>query len=202
MRLILLSKHFIEPAQNTLREFTGKINSNIRLAFCCNAGDVFKSSRKDYIQVARQELIKSGYKLIDLDLNKESNEIYSVLSQVDATFFTGGSFYHLMSLFDSSGLSKNYKSLLDQGLIHIGFSAGAMICSKDFKAYDYLASYKYIKIKEGLNLFSYYIIPHYFDKPKYTKAFEISKKKHFNRVIPLTNHQAVIVKNKKWRIIQ
>lgn len=200
-RLILLSKHFMEPAQEVLREFTGKPNNGIRLAFCANAGNRYENDRKEYIEIARQELINSNYQLVELDLNSDIKEILEILSKVDATFFTGGSFYYLMGLFNKSGLTEHYEGLLDKGLIHIGFSAGSMICSNDFKGYDSFAEYKDESISKALGLFPYYLVPHYSDKPKYNKAFEDIIKAGYQNVIPLTNNQAIIVDGDEWKIV-
>lgn len=202
MKLILLSKYFIKPAQSWLNKLTGKQNEETTLAFCSNAGDVYSKERRKYIGESREELSKSGFKLINLELNESLNDILYTLKTVDATYFTGGSFYHLKYLFDSSGLSEKYEKMLKKGLIHIGFSAGAMICSADFDAYDCFAKFKNEKVKSGLDLFPYYIIPHYFDKVKYTKAYEKVIKAGFKDVIPLTNNQAVLVDNNEWSLVQ
>lgn len=204
MKLILLSKHFIKPAQEALAKFTHKDNSAIKIAFCSNAGDLYKSEEKEYINLARQELEELYYTLIELDLNTPLPQILHLLDSVDAVFFTGGSFQNLMSLFVKSGLDTKYRSLLAAGLIHIGFSAGAMICSKDFSAYAVLkdAAFTDSTSERGLGLFPYYIIPHYYDKPKYTKAFQEVISAGFSNAIPLTNNQAIIVEGEEWQIVQ
>lgn len=199
MKLILLSKHFITPAQTALNEFLGKENKDITLAFCSNAGDPYEEDRKEYIELSRKELIDSGYKLVDLDLNSDIEEIKKILNSVDATFFTGGDYNYLLDLFKKSKFEHIYKKKLEQGLIHIGFSAGAMICSHNYDAYEVIERTDIHK--EGLNIFPYYIFPHYFDKEKYTKVFEDAVKEGFEKLIPLTNHQGIIVDGDEWRIV-
>lgn len=204
MKLILLSKHFIEPAQASLRETTNKQNTELIVAFCDNASAVYEPANREYIEISRNELIDSSYSLVNLDLNSPVDEIVRILKSVDAVYFTGGSVYKLMSLFISSGIAEKYKEILNSGLVHIGFSAGSMVCSNDFRAYDIFGEpdYRISEIKEGLRLFPYYIVPHYFDKPKYTTAYQNVVKAGFTNVIPLTNSQAIIVEDSDWRIIQ
>ncbi len=204
MKLILLSKYFIDAAQIALRDFTHKQNSEINIAFCSNASDVYKDDNRVHVEISRAELAASGFKLQELDLNESLDEILRILNSVDAVFFTGGSYYKLMSLIVTSGLDMEYKGLLQEGLIHIGFSAGAMICSADFNGYDVFGvqDYRDEKIKHGLGLFHYYIIPHYYDKPKYTKAYQSVIKAGYKNVIPLTNNQAIVVNGDDWELIQ
>lgn len=204
MRSILLSKHFIVSAQQALNQFLDKNNKNIKIAFCSNAGEVYDKNNREYIDISKKELESSGYQLFNLDLNNSKDNILKLLNNVNATFFTGGSIYYLMSLFNKSSIVEDYIQLLNNGLVHIGFSAGAMVCSKDFKAYDIFGKQEFYdpNVTQGLGIFPYYIIPHYFDKPKYTDAYEKVLKAGFTNVIPLTNNQAIIVEKNKWKIVQ
>lgn len=201
MHLILLSKHFIKKAQKHLNRLTGKDNSKIKLAFCTNASDMEMDKNKKYIEESRNELSDSGYRLIELDLNNNIKRILITLKGVDAVFFSGGNLFYLLHLFNKSQLSLKYKMLLNKGLIHIGFSAGAMICSKELKGYELFVEND-VEIQEGLGLFPYYIVAHYFDKPKYTEAYNKCIDKGFTNTIPLSNDEAIIVEDQKWEKIK
>jgi hypothetical protein len=43
--------------------------------------------------------------------------------------------------------------------------------------------------------------PHYLDKPKYTKAFEEIKAAGYKDIIPLSNHQAIIVEDYECEMV-
>jgi peptidase E len=201
-RLILLSdKTLHKPAKDALIRFTGKDSKNIKIAFSANAADLYTDDQKGYVIAAKNELLESGFGLLDLDLSESKEEILSILDKVDATFFVGGNYYYLMHLFIESGLINEYKSRVSNGLVHIGFSSGAMICSNDFKAYKLIEEKEIHKIEIGLGLFPYYIIPHYTNKQKFTKAYSDILKAGIFNVIPLANNQSIIVEDNTWEII-
>jgi peptidase E len=200
MKLILLSGDFLPDfATKALTEFIKVENSKIKIAFCANAGDLYEGDKRKYIDAARSKLISEGYSITDIDLNNPE-EALNILSEVNASYFTGGNYYHLMHLFTKSGIIEKYIELVKNGLVHIGFSSGAMICSPDFKAYRLIDEPEIHKIEKGLGLFPYYIIPHYSNKPKFTKAYEDIINAGIENVIALENSQGIIVNDNEWEI--
>jgi dipeptidase E len=207
-RLILLSKNFTAQAHEKLSQFCGKADDQIKIAFCRNAADL--EANTEYVESAKQELLKYGYKVKEFDLNLFCNhcsELSYLLQKFDATFFTGGSANYLIYLFNKTGLVSEYKSLVESGkLIHIGFSAGAMICSPHMKYAQIIDDTNGIAqiVDQGLNLTNLHFVPHYADKPKYTKKYEDIIKNYAlegDIIIPLTNNQAIVVEGDNWEII-
>ena len=207
-RLILLSKNFTQAAHDKLKQFCQKPDSEIKIAFCRNAADLEENS--DYIDSAKAELKAYGYKIQEFDLNLFCNrcsELTYLLGKFDATFFTGGSANYLIYLLNKTGLAAEYTELVKLGkIIHIGFSAGAMICAPSMKYAQVVDDTNGIPnlVDQGLNLTSIYIVPHYSDKPRYTKKYvEILKTMDIGSdiIIPLTNSQGIAIEEDDWEII-
>lgn len=202
MNLILLSRHFIKPARDRVAEVLRKEASERTLAFCSNAGDNYPEANRGYIGAARNELLDFGYKLIDLDLRKSREEVTDIFDKVDCTFFTGGDPMRLIYLMREIDMINYYKSRINSGLVHIGFSAGAIMCGDDFTDYHLYINTDNPQINKGLGYFKPIIIPHFYTKIKYTNAFEELFKKGVKDLIPLTNEQGILVNDEGWEIVQ
>lgn len=209
--LFLLSKHFNQAVNDKLTKALGKSPEQSKLLFCMNAADQDSEDpiSIEYIREVYDELKSFGYTLEILDLKdyiNKTEELLSKLKQFDGAFFTGGNYMKLLDYFYKIELIDEYSKLLDTGFIHIGASAGAMVFSptmkyyKDFVDKDYVGKFH----EKGLDLFPYYLVPHYASKPKYTKIFENLIKQftgeniHF---IPLTNEQGIFVQDDQWEIL-
>lgn len=212
IKALLLSKHFTQAVNDKLIEFSGKGPNTTKIAFCQDAASLLKETQDTlpFIELAKEELRIFGYSFDQFSLYdyiRRPKELLDYLSNYDATFFTGGSHQSLLDAFYKSGLITEYTGLLENGLIHIGFSAGAMVCSGDLKYYKPIRNKHYSgKIyDQGLGIFEHYIIPHYQTKPKYTRKFEEHTKSFKDepvKFIPLTDEQAVCINGENWNIIQ
>ncbi len=207
MKLILLSKHFTENICKELLSTTSLKPEKVRIAFIANAGDLEAS--KEYIELSKKELQSFGLNPENLDLENyinNSENLEKELAKYHAAFFTGGNVFYLRHMFEKTGLFKIYKRILEKSLIHIGFSAGSMICSPHLRYYKHMdiSEEGFKVLDDGLNLFPHFIVPHYSNKIKYTKAFE-KIVKHLEKpedlVIPLENHQGIVINNSNWEII-
>lgn len=211
MNAFLLSKHFTDAVAERVVSAVGKPVGEIKLLFSANAGDGLSDDpfALPYIQIAIEELESKGFKIDRLDLKdyvEKPDELQALLASVDATFFTGGEYPVLLESFHKTGLVEYYGELVRNGLVHIGFSAGAMILSEKMIVYsefdEYLSSggANYLN---GVGIFEGYIFPHYSNKPKYSKVFEKSVKR-FGRsemLIPLENHQGIHLTQSGWEIM-
>lgn len=210
-KFLLLAKHFNKTVNEKALLAFGKQAEKVNLLFCANAVDQGTDNPMsiDYVREVYDELKSFGYNLELLDLKdyiSKTDELLVKLDQFDGAFFTGGNYMTLLDYFYRTGLITVYPDLLEKGFVHIGASAGAIIFSptmkyyKDFVDKDYQCEFH----EKGLNLFPYYIVPHYASKPKYTKIFEDllkvyqAEQIHF---IPLTNDQAIFVQGKTWEIL-
>ncbi len=206
--LILLSKHFTINALEKLKSATQKDPANIKLAFCASPAD--KSANKDYVQESKREFLQAKIHAQEYSLDQfkgQPNRYKTFLKNFDANFFSGGNVIYFNHIFNEYNLRSTYRELVQTGLIHIGASAGALICSKNMKYYrtiDPIEGIPEYNDSQGLNLFNFYISPHYESKPKYTKAYETIIKTFpstTDHIIPLTNAQAIFVQAEYWEII-
>jgi dipeptidase E len=206
MNLILLSKHFLNATEAHLTKVTNKQPSQTTIAFCSNAAD--GEVEPAYVEDAKEDLIERGYHLHFLDLRDfigQKSQLETLLSTIDAVFFTGGNVFNLLHLFRQTGLFDSYLDLLKDGLVHIGFSAGSIICCPDLtyaQAFDRPLNHQ--TDFKGLNLFPYLISPHYSNKPKYNQKYvQIIKSGNHNLpIIPLTDSQAILVDGEDWQLVQ
>jgi hypothetical protein len=231
IKAFLLSKHLTENANARLLQLLDKPAAEVKMLFCANAADCLpdygdKGVDLQFVQQSRAELTNFGYHFADLNLRdyiasetdgedvrspqanqpQLTQQLIDLLSQQDIVFFTGGFYYNLLDQFYKTGLVNHYKQLLQDGLIHVGFSAGAMIFADEMKYYSEISSddYRGERPQKGLGLFPHYIVPHYYDKPKYTKKYEQSIKQYSDEninFIPLTNQQGILLREEKWEII-
>ena len=207
-RILLLAKHLTPDACQFILKSLNKEAGEIRIAFCQNAADL--DNQKDYVAISREELRSQGFTLEDLDLNQfcqKPIEFSKWLAPFDATFFTGGSSLYLNYLFHNCRLVQAYKSLVESGqLMHIGFSAGGMICSPTMKYAKIIDSIDHVPriYESGLGLVSFYFAPHVGDKEKYTLKYQEACRAYpeeQNILIPLNNQQGIAVIDEDWEII-
>ncbi|MBD3280476.1 hypothetical protein GF389_03045 [Candidatus Dojkabacteria bacterium] len=209
IKALLMSKHYTPEADEVLKGWLGKPVGEVRALFCTNASDTIKDWGENipFVDLAKEEVRDSGFDFDDLDLREfigKNEEFMKLLKSYDVIFITGGDSSVLLDYFEKTGLKDQYAALLKSGLIHVGFSAGAIIFSKEMKFYSLFRSDrgKYTEGMRGLGLFPYYLVPHYSDKPKYTKLFEDSVKKYPEATyLPLVNKQGIVMEGKDWRII-
>lgn len=207
-KLLLLSKFFTQGAQDFVKKVLNKKPNQIRIAFCADAA--LPNTDVDYVNDSRNELLSKGFYVKDFTLNDYINsptEFTNFLSGFDATYFAGGSALGLNNLFNKSGLVEVYKELVNSGkIMHIGSSAGGMICSKDMKYAQIIDADDKLKevVFEGLNLVDIYYAPHVGDKEKYTLRYNDAAKrfpKDKDIFIPLNNQQGIVVEDNKWEVI-
>jgi peptidase E len=204
MKLFLLSKHYFSRLDQQLNKWTQKSSSNIAIGFCSDAA--VNSQKKDFVNNSLSELKSFNYKIEIFTLSDYSHKpdkFSNFLSKLNATMFTGGSVNDLAKTFSDTGLLPTYKQSVSNFLIHMGFSAGAMICGPSLQYTKSLGEYHEIHY-DTLDIFPHQVFPHYSNKPKYTKSYQdyIQNNPHPTKYsIPLTNNQAIIVDDDNWRII-
>jgi dipeptidase E len=208
-KLILLSRDFTKTAESALKEFTGKNNKEIKIAFSRNAADLDPEPK--YVEDSKKQLKDFGYKITEFDINQycgKCGELLGFLKKFDAVFFSGGNANYLIFLFYKNGILNDYANFINDGnIVHIGSSAGSMICSPTTKYSRLLEDKSEFELDDSfdkaLGLVNIYLHPHYADKIKYTKLYEKILKNNIisdDILIPLTNSQCVIVRDNEWEL--
>ena len=185
--LILLSKNK-EIIKNYLQP-----NSNI--GFIATASEL--EENRDYMYQDREDLAKMNYKVIEIDISKESKQdILKKFKIVDSIFVAGGNSFYLLQQLINKDVLQELKEFANNK-IYIGSSAGACIACPSIEyaqKLDQKAQAPLLSNYKAMNLVEFYILPHYKSKEKYTKlADEIEKEYMKYKFIKLSNNQAIVV---------
>lgn len=127
------------------------------------------------------------------------NNVSDVLRGKDILWFSGGMPGYLMYWIKSAGLDKTLRSILDQGSIYVGSSAGAMVTGNnlDVATWGFVDNDLGAENMPGLGLVDFDIYPHYED----SLHEEIKKKFKGNKFYLLKNGEEIIVEDGEIRVI-
>jgi len=154
-----------------------------------------------YVEESRTELIQTGIKeenIKTLDLDHKIR--YEDTKGFDIIYVCGGNTFYLLAKAKESGFDNVIKTFIEKGGIYIGVSAGSILAGPDIEV-TLPWDNNDIGLKDftALNLTDKIICPHYSEKDK--KLVEKLIKKSRHQLLPLTDSQALLVINKKSRII-
>ena len=185
--LILLSKNK-EIIKNYLKP-------NSKIGFIATASEL--EENRDYMYQDREDLLQMNYKIIEIDISKESKQdILKKFKLVDSIFVAGGNSFYLLQQLINKDILLELKEFANNK-IYIGSSAGACItCSsiEYVQKLDDKAQAPLLNDYKAMNLVDFYILPHYKSKEKYTKlADEIEEEYNNYKFIKLSNNQAIVV---------
>lgn len=198
---LLLTSVSISP----LKELTSIPYSQLRLVYIPTAAD--PSEDKWFIDADRKRFTEMGVRFQELDINgKTPEELLSVLRPAHAVFIAGGNTFYLLEKAKESGFDKVIRKVVDDGVIYIGGSAGAVIAGPtiapvsrldDPLVAPHLSSY------EGFKLVDFVILPHYGkekDKATYQAIMDEFGKSF--KLLPLRDDQAVIVDDHEHHVVK
>ena len=157
------------------------------------------------IDEAQIEADKLGFEVDVLDIAQETEEVIKEkLNHTPILYISGGNTFYLLQELKRKHLLPHIKKRIDEGMLYLGESAGAIITASDIE-YNQIMDDKNIAIDltnySALNLVDFAIVPHYGKFP-----FEESSEKTVQiyqsklNLLPLTNSQAVIVDEDNYTI--
>ncbi len=207
MKLFLSSQDLGDFAED-LRELVGENRKTLLIA---NARDYADSKTKAEVVARKLTMMKdAGFDAIELDLrqyfSKDPTELFQFVSDYNPGLIccTGGSVFLLGTAMAISGMDDIIRRLLEEDtVVYAGYSAGAMVASKDIENYErddlrietIQEYYGTPAITDGLGLIEEYIIPHA-DQKAYSKETQFYKD-HLTQMgvetIVLNNQDAYIV---------
>ena len=185
--LILLSKN-----KEIIKSY---LQPNSKIGFIATASEL--EGNRDYMYQDREDLAKMNYKVIDMDISKQSKQdILKKFKVVDSIFVAGGNSFYLLQQLIIKDVLQELKEFANNK-IYIGSSAGAcIVCpSIDYaQKLDDKSQAPLLNDYKAMNLVDFYILPHYKSKEKYTKlADEIVEEYNNYKFIKLSNNQAIVV---------
>ena len=186
MKLFLSSQDLGNFAED-LRELVGK---NRKTLVITNARDYADPEEKAEVVKRKLTMMKdAGFDAIELDLceyfSKDPSELSKYVSDYNPGLIcaTGGSVFLLGTALAISGMDDIIRQLLEKDkIVYAGYSAGAMVASKDIENYErddlqvesIQEYYGTPAITDGLGLITEYIIPHA-DQKRYSKETKFYK---------------------------
>lgn len=138
-----------------------------------------------------------GFALKEVNLeDKTEKELREACKEIDAFFLTGGNTYYLLYHVRKSGFDTIITELVNQGVVYIGSSAGAVLAGRSIDVARRFDDPSVVPLTDhtGLGLVDFVIIPHVDDKRttgKLEETLQEWKDKPY-RLIGLTDSQALI----------
>ena len=185
--LILLSKN-----KKIIKNY---LQPHLNIGFITTASELEKN--RDYMYQDREDLVQMNYKVIDMDISKQSKQdILKKFKIVDSIFVAGGNSFYLLQQLINKDILQELKEFANNK-IYIGSSAGACIAcpSIDYaQKLDDKAQAPLLNDYKAMNLVDFYILPHYKSKEKYTKLVDEIEEEYNNyKFVKLSNNQAIVV---------
>lgn len=159
-----------------------------------------------FVDEAKQVFENLNFSVDVLDISTEdSSMIANTLEKNDFIYISGGNTFYLLEQLKASGAFEVLLSKINAGKIYIGESAGAVITSENIdyaSQMDDKSKAPALNSYTGLNLIPYYPLPHYKEEPFSQITIDIfNKYDKINDMIPLTNSEALIVKDTSLTVI-
>lgn len=168
---LYLASSFREPGVSELimddiETLLGKPITEIQLSYITTAGNLHPSDKKKWIDDGRKILQERGWQVFDYDIaGKTELEVAAELNDKDVVFVQGGNNFYLLEQIQNCNFGKIIKNLLAKGVPYIGESAGAIVCSKNIRAQQYMSGdpmlAESMKDFTGLGLVNFLIKPHW-----------------------------------------
>lgn len=195
--LILLSKN-----KEIIKKY---LQPNSNIGFIATASEL--EENRDYMYQDREDLAQMNYKIIDIDISKESKQdILKKFKLVDSIFVAGGNSFYLLQQLKVKNVLQELKEFANNK-IYIGSSAGACIVCPSIEyaqKLDDKAQAPLLKDYKAMDLVDFYILPHYKSKDKYTKLVNEIEKEYKNyKFLKLSDNQAIVVDNKNtYKVVE
>lgn len=151
---------------------------------------------------------KSKRELLDLGIKKENIYVYNLdkniseeeLNKINALYVCGGNTFYLLHKIRESNFGEKIKEMVKNGIVYCGASAGSILLGPDIRISGIEGNDIGIKDFTGLNLTDKIISPHY-DKGEEEIVSKFEKETG-QKIIRLTNRQALLIERNKSKIIE
>ncbi|MEK6964196.1 MAG: Type 1 glutamine amidotransferase-like domain-containing protein [Nanoarchaeota archaeon] len=172
-----------------------------KVAFIPTAAD--PEEDKTYVHLMIDQLKEIGFQVEEVDLKTcQLEELFGRLSFCDVIYTNGGNTFYLLDWIRKSGFDRFIEPLLGMGKIYLGVSAGSIIAGPSIE----VAGWKNIdtdvvglKDLSAMNLVPFMIFPHYGER--HCALIEKESKKTKYPIVALTDQQAIVVKDGKYKIV-
>ena len=161
---------------------------------------------RGYVDEGIAALKESGYDVAILDVaTTPHNKSMQAIQNSGCLCISGGNTFYLLQELKRNGLLDLIKQKVQDGMLYIGESAGAIIACPDI-SYNQIMDDKTVATEltdySGMNLVDYYVLPHNGEFPFVeTTAQTIKVYGEKINLVPLNNSQAVIIEDEDSSIL-
>lgn len=202
MKLLLTSTGFTNPKiGDVFVDLLDKDPNQIRVLFIPTASRT--EQEMFYVRESESELIERGIlkeNILWFDVANFTEE--DVKKDFDVVYVCGGNTFFLMAKLKESGLDKKIVELVNNGAIYVGASAGSVAAGPDISiAGPFDENDIGLKDMAGLCLMDIVTSPHYNETKEKIIIEEFEGKLPY-KIVPLTDSQALLVKDDKTEVIE
>ena len=204
MKKLFLCSYF-KDVENAFKTFMNNENKGRKVLFIPTASLVEEINF--YVDEAREVFKNLEMKLEELEISKLSEEsIKQKLSETNYLYISGGNSFFLLQALKEKNLISFIKERINEGMIYIGESAGAIVAAKNIDYSKWMDDNidildKNFKDFSALDLVDFYLVPHLGEFPFEEKTQTIVEKyKNKLNIVAINNSQAVIVEEDKYEI--
>lgn len=208
MKLFLSSEGV--PRPDVLKELFGSSLDTVKVALINNAQDSYPSLTAKEREFKLEESFHSlGFQAVPVDLRAYEGKTRELAEQLRACkliWCSGGNVFWLRYVMKLSGFDTIIKTLLTEGIVYGGWSAGAVVAGPSLKVIDLMDDPHVAPeiIWDGLGLTDFFVWPHW-DKEKYLplqdEALEQMKLLPYES-IRLRDGEVIIVEDGQKRIVK
>ncbi|MFZ2226806.1 MAG: Type 1 glutamine amidotransferase-like domain-containing protein [Candidatus Moraniibacteriota bacterium] len=147
----------------------------------------------------REELGGLGLSYDQINISEEND--LSSLKEYDIYYVCGGNTFYILDRMRKTGLDRILIDAVKQGKFYVGVSAGSIIPGPDIEAAE-MGDPNDINLEDltGLKLVPHIVSPHYNLKEE-SEVEKFKEKRKGEKVIPLTDDQAIFVEDDKMILI-
>jgi dipeptidase E len=203
MKLFLSSEGV--PRPDLLRELLGIGNEKARVALINNAQDPYPEDKATERGAALSTLFENlGFEPVEVDLRDyegKTEDLAIKLRTCKLIWCSGGNSFWLRYVMKTSGFEQIIKTLLSEGIVYGGWSAGVVVVGPSMHPIELMDEPEKAPevIFDGLGLVDYFIWPHW-DTEKYThlqaEGYERMGKLPYES-LRLKDGEVIVVENEK-----
>lgn len=204
MKLYLSSYRI--PTPDDLAALIGKPLDTITVALIPNAKDYYSKRAWDFkvnAVVAYIENFGSTVDIVDLRDYSEAVVLKEKLAGYDLVWVGGGNTFVLRYEIERSGFAEIIKPLLEDGLVYLGESAGAVAAGLSLDGIEDADEPEFAEkvILDGLGIVPFHVLPHA-DNVRFIDSNMVFKQLHGNdRLIELKDSEAVIFNGESYKVV-
>lgn len=202
MKTLFLCSYFAE-VRPLFEKFAEQYELEKKVLFIPTAGDV--EEYRDYIDEGRAIFADLQFDVVPLDIAAATETVVrEKLAQASCLYISGGNTFYLLQELKRKNLLPLIHERINQGMVYVGESAGAIIASNDI-SYSQIMDDKSLTSDltdyAALGLVDFSVLPHWGESP-FEEITEQTAAVYEGQLqlLKLTNQQAVLVNDNKYTV--